>query len=216
MLMAKLMRSLIILAVSLVICACAGILDSNEPAERVYWLQPTIMAGVETTSEIRHGIVVTIRAAPGLDTDRILILQPGSRLNHYQAARWPDNAPDVIESLFRQTLESTGNYARVSGRNNARTTDWRLQLELREFYSTIDPTGTDFVRVALSGHASCNGLDYFIQLSSSNHFENERLRVVVAAYQRALDDISTSLVDELSAACATGPSQAHEIELDFK
>ena len=117
------------------IAACAGTLDSEQPAERTYWLNPLIAQGANTARDSLPSLVIAVGSAPGLDTDRMLILQSGARLNHYQAARWPDNVPEVVESLLRRTLESTGDFARVSGGKDARSADWQLELEVREFYT---------------------------------------------------------------------------------
>jgi ABC-type uncharacterized transport system auxiliary subunit len=139
-----------------------------------------------------------------LDTDRILILQSGARLNHYEAARWPDNVPEVLESLLRRTVESTGDYARVSGGRGTRSADWQLELEVREFYTVAaSSAGTSKVRVALSGYVNCHDTDHVISLLANVDLYDERLSVIVAAHEKALHEVSRQMVSQLSLACGS-------------
>lgn len=186
------------------IAACAGILETDQPAERTYWLKPLIVQGADAAGDSMPSLVVTVRAAPGLDTDRMLILQSGARLNHYEAARWPDNVPEVLESLLRRTVESTGDYARVSGGRGTRSADWQLELEVREFYTVAaSSAGTSKVRVALSGYVNCHDTDHVISLLANVDLYDERLSVIVAAHEKALHDVSRQMVSQLSLACGS-------------
>ena len=195
---------LIFLMSVLGIVGCAGMLDSNQPAERTYWLKPLIVQSANTESDSLPSLVVTVRAAPGLDTDRLLILESGARLNDYAAARWTDSVPEVLESLLRRTLESTGEYARVSGSIGARSTDWQLELEVREFYVVAtSPAGVSRVRMALSGYANCSNTDHVISMLADVDFYDERLSVIVAAHERALHEVSRQMVTQLSQACGS-------------
>ena len=198
-------KQLLIILMSLFgIVACAGMLDSNQPAERTYWLQPLIVQSTEKDRGSLPSLVVTVGAAPGLDTDRMLILQSGARLNHYEAARWPDNVPEVLESLLRRTVESTGDYARVSGGRGTRSADWQLELEVREFYTVAaSSAGTSKVRVALSGYVNCHDTDHVISLLANVDLYDERLSVIVAAHEKALHEVSRQMVSQLSQACGS-------------
>ena len=197
-------RLLIILMSLFGIVACAGMLDSNQPAERTYWLKPLIVQSFNTESDSLPSLVVTVRAAPGLDTDRLLILESGARLNHYAGARWADSVPEVLESLLRRTLESTGKFARVTGSMGTRSTDWRLELEVREFYAVAtSPGGASQVRLALSGYANCSDTDHVISMLADVDFYDERLSVIVAAHERALHEVSRQMVNQLSQACGS-------------
>ncbi len=197
-------RLLIILMSLFGIVACADMLDSNQPAERTYWLQPLIVQRTETDKGSLPSLVVTIRAAPGLDTDRMLILESGARLNHYAAARWTDSVPEVLESLLRRTLESTGEYARVSGSKGTRSADWQLELEVREFYTlATSPAGASQVRMALSGYVNCSDADHVISMLANVDLDDERLSVIVAAHEKALHEVSRQMVSQLSQACGS-------------
>ena len=180
------------------IAACSGMLNSNQPAERVYWLEPFIVQQAVVTDGPHPSLAVSVSAAPGLDTDRLLILEPGARLNHYAAARWPDNIPEVLESLLRTTLESTGQFSRLTRGPTSRSTDWALELEVRELYTLANARR---VHMVLSGYVSCGASDYAIAMQATAGIDDNRLSEIVAAYQHALNEVSRQLVAQLAEAC---------------
>ncbi len=205
--MTRLNNLLGVLALSVGIAACSGLLDSYEPAERVYWLEPLIVQRDIVADGALPSLAVSVSATPGLDTAQLLILGPGARLNHYAGARWPDNFPEVLESLLRTTLESTGRYSRVMAGPPFRSTDWALELEVREFYTLANASdNARMVRMVLSGYVSCPESDHAIATQTSVGIDENRLSRIVAAYQRALHEVSRQLVTQLAEACnVTGP-----------
>ncbi len=178
------------------VAACAGLLDSNQPAEKIYWLEPFIVQQASVADGARSSITVSVGAAPGLDTDRLLILGPGSRLNHYAAARWPDHIPEVLESLLRTTLESTKQYSRVSAGTASRGSDRELALEVRELYTLAN--ASESVRMVLSGYVSCPESEHAIAMQANVGINDNRLSEIVAAYQQALNEVSRQMVTQLS------------------
>jgi ABC-type uncharacterized transport system auxiliary subunit len=190
----------IILLSSFGIVACAGLLDSKQPADKTYWLEPLIVQSADNDAATRPSFGIIVNAAPGLDTDRLLILESGARLNHYAGARWPDNIPEVIESLLRRTLESTGEYARVSGSQDSYSSEWQLDLEVHEIYTVASSVGGN-VRLALSGYVNCLHTDNSVSLQSTVDFSDNRLGLIVAAHQQALHEVSRELIDRLSESC---------------
>ncbi len=173
-------------------------LDSKQPAERVYWLEPLIVQHAVVTDSSRPSLVVSVTAAPGLDTDRLLILELGARLNHYAAARWPDNIPEVLGSHLRTTLESTGRFSRVSSGPASRSMDWALELEVRKLYTLANARK---VQMVLSGYVSCGATDYAIAMHATAGIDDDRLSEIVAAYQRVLNEVSRQLVVQLAEVC---------------
>ncbi len=187
-----------VVVLSFGIAACSGILNSKQPAERVYWLEPLIVQQAVVADRSLPSLAVSVSAAPGLDTDRLLILEPGSRLNHYAAARWPDNIPEVLESVLRTTLESTGRFSRLTRGPTSRSMDWALELEVRELYTLANERR---VRMVLSGYVSCGASDYAIAMQATAGIGDNRLSEIVAAYQHALNEVSRQLVAQLADAC---------------
>lgn len=85
-----------------------------------------------------------------------------------------------------------------------RSTDWRLELEVREFYAVAtSPGGASQVRLALSGYANCSDTDHVISMLADIDFYDERLSVIVAAHERALHEVSRQMVSQLSQLCGS-------------
>ena len=198
------------LALPFGVAACSGMLDSNQPAERVYWLEALVVQQAVVADGSLPSLAVSVSAVPGLDTDRLLILGPGARLNHYAAARWPDNIPEVLESLLRTTLESTGRYSRVAAGPTSRSTDWVLELEVRELYTLANASdNARMVRMVLKGYVSCPESDHAIAMQAAVGIDDNRLSEIVAAYQHALREVSRQLVTQLTETCnVTDPASS--------
>jgi len=200
--MLRTIKSMSVLLLLFGIASCAGLLDSNQPAEKIYWLDPYIVQQATVFDGAQSSLAVSVSAAPGLDTDRLLILGPGARLNHYAAARWPDHFPEVLESLLRTTLESTERYSRVTAGATSRPTDWVLDLEVRELYTLTNPSeNAPMVRMVLSGYVSCLDSDYAIAMQANAGIDDDRLSEIVAGYQHVLREISRQLVAQLAKSC---------------
>lgn len=179
--------------------ACSGLLNSDQPAERVYWLEPVVVQGANRTDGALPSIAISVHAAPGLDTNRLLILGPEARLNHYAAARWPDNIPEVFESLLAITLESTGLYSRVAKGSANRLAQQQLELNVRELYALADSgENAHTVRMVLHGYLTCTESDRAISMQAAVSIDDNRLAWIVAAYQQAFNDVSRQLVAQLS------------------
>ena len=198
-----------VLALSCSITACAGLLDSNEPPEKTYWLEPLIVSQATVPDRPRPSLTLTVSAAPGLDTDRLLILGPGARLNFYAAARWPDHFPEVLASLLQTTLESTERYSRVMASPSSRATDWTLELEVRELFTvTKAPEFGPVVRIVLRGYVNCAESDAAIAIQTDVGVDDSRLSNIVAGYQQALREISQQLLVRLADSCDVTDAQA--------
>ena len=179
---------------ALLMQACGGILTSENAAKQYYLLQPLEAPAPRADAAQRHALSVNVTAVPGLDTDRIMALGADARLNRYSNARWPDHLPEVLTSVLRRSLEATGSY--VTGESSGHGADnWRLQLEARKFYGLQDAAGeTRSVAVELAGSLSCGTPAHPVRLTASSGVGEQRLSVVVAAHQTALDSITSDLL----------------------
>jgi ABC-type uncharacterized transport system auxiliary subunit len=191
----------------LMVCAgamsgCGGMLTSDQPADHIYWLEGATLKLGEAPSEPPPDLVVAIKAVPGLDTDQILVKGPGARLNHYAGARWPDYLPEVVSALVRLSLESSGRFDRISNGPPVGRDDWVLELELREFFAVVTATGTPpIVHVKLAGHLSCSAGSTAVSASATAPADQAKLSDIVAAFQRATDNVLTDLGKQLEASC---------------
>ena len=91
-------QSFAALLLALGAAGCSSLLDSNEPADSQWWLEPTPLGAIADWPF--DAVALDLDVVPGLDTDRILNLDDRSRLNHYAGAHWPEHLPEVLESLL--------------------------------------------------------------------------------------------------------------------
>ena len=184
------------------LAGCGGMLTSDQPPEHEYWLDAVNLQLGEPPPGDRPDLVVTVRAIPGLDTDRILVKEPGARLNHYAGARWPDNLPEVVTAVVRLSLESSGRFDRVSSGSQANLGDWTLDLELREFFAVVAAAGTPpQIHVKLVGHVNCGSGDGAISAATTVPAQKDKLSQIVAAYQSAVDEALIGLGTQLETRC---------------
>lgn len=179
--------------------ACGGLTQSDKPAVTSWWLEPYTAMTQTAPTEPASPVIVSISAVPGLDTDRVLALSADAEIKPYSAARWVDSLPELTESLVSRTLEASGRFEPVTGRARSASRPCDLQLELREFYATLDSGGqTSRVHVAFNGNYQCeSGQSLPIQLKSSLPVGDNRMSAIVATFQRAMDDSMQGLLQEL-------------------
>lgn len=198
----RLSRILPALLLTMILPACSGLLTSEQPARQNYLLQPLGAAGGGFEGSRDSALRLGLSVIPGLDTDRIQALDPDARLIPYANARWPDRLPEVLASVLRRSLETTGQFAQVTSGGRPAGTEWVLDLELRAFYGIRNSAGTtESVRIALAGTLACGGDAWRVNLTDSAPVAEERLAAVVAAHQAALNAVTRDLIGQLGERC---------------
>ncbi len=185
-----------LLILTMSVSACGGLTRSDQPATRTWWLEPSVETTQKLSSNPVKLVSISVTAVPGLDTDRILTLSDESQLNQFAAARWADNLPELATSLVSRTLEASGRFEIVSNRAGGGSEDCDLQLELREFYARLNATGqTTGVRVAIHGRYQCeSAAPVDLHLSASIPVHDDRMSVIVAAFQQAMDSVMKEML----------------------
>jgi len=180
--------------------SCGGLTSSDTPANQTWWLLPYTGTVREAVPETAPLVTLSVSVVPGLDNNRIQTLSADAELNQYTAARWADNLPELVASLVGRTLESSGRFEVAPERVRAASEECELQLEVREFFAERGGDGrTSGVRVAMSGRYQCEpGEAVPIRLSASVPVHDERMSVIVAAFQQALDSAMKELLENLS------------------
>jgi len=191
--------SLLILVLSL--NACGGLTQSNKPAMKTWWLEPYTDITPVGSAVPDLFLSVSVTVVPGLDTDRILTLSDNAELNQYSAARWAENLPELLASLTSRTLESSGRFQVVSARAANREQSCNLHLDLHEFFADLNPSGqTTGVRLAVNGRYQCGSAEAVsLRVSASIPVQSNRMDVIVAAFQRAMDTVMQEILLEIPA-----------------
>jgi len=191
-----------LLASITLVSACAGTLTSDHPARQYYLLEPLSLPAPRSTSESMPALALTVKAVPGLDTDHIQAINADSRLNQYANARWADFLPEVLGSVLRRSLVSSGQFDSVKINTAPDKGDWVLELEIQKFYGVQNSSGSTSTIIAeIEGLLLCEDQSHHMQLFSSTPVHEERLSVVVKAHQKALDDITRQLLDAVAENC---------------
>lgn len=186
----------------LAMAGCSGLLTSEQPPRQVYLLQPSTAAQADGARDVV--LQLSIDVIPGLDTDRIVALDPDARIVPYANARWPEHLPEVLQSVLRRSLDATGRFERIESSDLAAPGQWQLELELQAFHGTLDDTGvTHSVEAALVGRIACAGGSHRLRLTGSIPVSKNRLSSVVAAHQAALDAMTRQLTDALQRDCGS-------------
>ncbi len=181
---------------------CASMLTSDAPPESVYWLEAPSAVPRSTQAAGATSIRVRIAAAPGLDTDRLLIRGPGAILNSYAGARWTDNAPEVFDTLIRTALEDSGRFSRVASGRSGGLADWTLDLELRAFFAVLaSESSPPTIEIEFRGYLQCADAEVPIRIANRAPVAQATLTAIVEGFQSAVDSSLRELLGELSASC---------------
>ncbi len=187
-----------LLSLALAVSGCTGLIHNNRPAMHTWLLRPYLPTAAEPAGESTR-VNLSVSAIPGLDSERILTFSSDSELNHLAAARWPDNLPELTASLVTRTLQGSGRFDVVTVRGGKMAADCDLHLLIEKFYAVIGPSGrASAVRVAMNGRYACRGgRPGDFDLDSSAAVGDMRMAAIVAAFQRAVDDVLAQLLGTL-------------------
>ena len=185
---------ILLLAGFALLTACGGLTTSDKPVTRTWMLMPLEQPVKTETTEALKRIRVSIVAASGLDTNKILTLSGDSELNSFSVARWTDHAPELFESLIERALQASGDFDVVS-----KQADCDLHLEVQEFFAYTGMHGSaSEVQIVLAGQHTCrNGNFRPVQLNASVPIQEEKMSVIVAAFQTGTDKVIRDLLGSL-------------------
>ena len=190
-----------LLLTTIIASACGGLNRSDKPATPTWWLDAygvDVGAGMDVgapSSKLVTKVALTVAVVPGLDTHRILTLSDHAEMNKYAGARWAESLPELMSSLLSRSLNASGRFDVASRGKGAEKCD--LYVEVQKFYARLDVSGkTTAVEFAMTGRYLCDGAEpIHIRLSTSESVNDDRMRVMVAACQRALEELTQELIE---------------------
>ena len=175
---------------------CSGVLLSDRPATRTWWLEP-LAPGSDAPLETLRPVALHLEVVPGLDSDRVLTLSPEGQLAHFEAQRWADRLPELLESLLRRSLAARG-LAPSAGSLPSTGEACELRLELQEFFARLDRFGVArSVDIGWQGTLHCADRAYPTQVARSMPVNGNHMPALVAAWQSGLDNATESLVAQI-------------------
>jgi len=184
-----------LLLTTIIATACSGLNRSDKPATTTWWLNAYGVGVDVPSSNSMTKVALTVAVVPGLDTHRILTLSDHAEMNKYAGARWTDSLPELMTSLVSRSLDASGRFEVVSRDKGSEDCD--LYVDVQKFYARLNVTGeTTGVEVAMTGRYLCDGSEPIqIRLSASEPVSDERMSVIVAAFQRAFDEVMQELIE---------------------
>lgn len=195
-------RTAALILLSVLAAACSGVLSSEQAAKQYYVLMPYEGSSATGIDAAGPALALSVIVIPGLDTDRILALDTDARLNRYAGGRWPDHLPEVLGSVLKRSLAASGRFSEVTLSDRPASGGWFLALEVQQFYGLQDSGGTTrSVRVALAGKLLCSGTTIAVDVTEERPVAEERLSLVVAAHQAALDAATARLLQQMAKDC---------------
>ena len=196
-------RIFVVFCLSIVVLftgGCTGLTQSDKPAISKWWLEPYVASSQPVAVDPPVTVALSVNVVPGLDTDRILTLSDDAELGQFASARWADHLPELLASLVERSLQGTGRFVIVPESAASRAGNCLLELEFREFFADIGPGGTTTgVRIATHGSIKCGSAGPLVfQSSSTKPVADERLNVIVAAFQQAMDQVTRDTINKLN------------------
>lgn len=191
------------------VAACSGGLRSNAPASQTYVLRA--QHAPQTPPQARPaaaGLRVALPlAAPGLHSERIVIVQPDHRMSYYAGSQWAAELPLIVQELAVERLRATGDWAAVNDSASAFSSEYFLQIMIRrfeaEYTSDAAPTARVVLDCAIGRRADHTLIASFAAQADALASVN-RVGAVVAAFEQAAN-AALSQVAEDSAAAVKSP-----------
>lgn len=186
---------------------CSGLFETDARPIQSYVLRITPSdpaSGVPIKGTLR---VSRPLAAPGLETDRIVLVQSDHRLNYFTASRWAGNLPDVVESLAVERLIGTGLWSVVQDSRSSFPGDYTLQITVRRFDAdyTQDPNAPT-VHVALDcvlGRRMDRELLAAFSAEVNEQSTENRLSSVVQAFEVATNKALSTIAERTTESVRT-------------
>jgi len=202
----------IAVTLAVTLAACSGGLHSSTPATQVYVLRAATLPRSELTHTKASLYVGRPIAAPGLDSDHILLVQSDHRMSYYVASRWPAALPAVVEALAADTLRASGAWSTVQDSASSFSSDYLLQIVIRRFEadysaSSAAPEVHVVLDCTVGRRAGREVIDSFVAEGSAAAAAN-RLADVVSAFEEA----SNKALDEIAVRTAQAVKTSQKVE----
>jgi cholesterol transport system auxiliary component len=181
---------------ALAAAGCSNALLGPEGEAPVRYRLDAPAAGADVQAPVRVPLALAVarpRAAVSLDGERIAVVQPGSRFDHYAGVRWSEPAPEMLQSLLVRTLQATGRFETVVAAPSRVPADLLLVAELRRFEARYATAGAapvvevemQFTLVDIRGGRRIPGP---LATAQAQAAEGRRAEVA-AAFQRATGEV---------------------------
>lgn len=201
-------RSRLVAALILpLLCAgCAGVLDSDREAVRVYTLAPPDRAIAHDPAAVSIALA-RIDSAPGLDTDRMLLRRDALRLDHFAGARWAATTPVLVGDYLGAALLAADEAYRLAGREE--TPAYALSIDIRTFetdYRDGEPPVVRIDLVAVLRDERERRRVMLVRHAASQRAADNTLGSIARAFDAAMDIVASQVIGDLASAISDAGS----------
>jgi cholesterol transport system auxiliary component len=199
--------SIVAMTIAIGTAGCTSGLHSDEPAVETYVLRATGTASPAAANPLPSLRVQRPLAAPGLDTERIVLMQADHRSSYYAGSRWAARLPEVVQALAVERFRATGAWSSVEDARLSIPAHYLLEITVRRFEADYTAqSGAPIVHVSLDcavvQRTDRELVTSFTAESSASATEN-RLGAVVDAFERAANEALATAAERSAAAVRT-------------
>ncbi|WP_129781101.1 ABC-type transport auxiliary lipoprotein family protein [Peristeroidobacter soli] len=192
-------------ALSCTACSTGSLFDSDIPVPSSYVIAPApagSLTGVPTTS-----VDLSIGRpdfAPGLDTDRIAVLN-GRNLDYYRRVRWGARTVEVVQSMLVGTWNDQNLFRSVTAEQARVANDYIVDVEVRHFEAIAGNGNAPEVHVAIIGRlirVVDRKLVATVSSDSRERAAEDRMTAVAAAFESSTRKVALDLAKQAAAVIA--------------
>lgn len=187
--------AMVSLVLAVLLSACSGF-SSKSAVTQTYLLQPAMPGAAAASAPATSLAVVLPVVAPGLDTERIALVQPDGRLDSFAASRWPDALSLVLHPLIIDAVRASGAWQTVQMDGAPFNAEFVLQVEVRQFAIEYDAAGNPSAKVSLVGtlgRRADRATLRTISIAQTASASANRMSAVIEAFNHALGDSLSQL-----------------------
>jgi cholesterol transport system auxiliary component len=203
-------RRLLVPIVAATMSACSGGLHSSAPPQQAYVLRAIPPPAQEPLVQEPSLRVMRPLPSPGLESERIVLLQPDRRLSFYAASRWAAPLPDVVEALSVDTFRMSGAWSSVGDSRSSFPADYILQITIRRFEADTTQGSAPVAHVSLDcmlGRRTDRELIASFAVEAAENASENRLGAIVAAFERAANAALATAAEHAATAVRTSPGR---------
>lgn len=133
-----------------------------------------------------------------LDSTRIAVRRGNNMLQVFEAARWSDSVPDLLQSHLSQTFNDSGKIIATTGLDTNTASDALLLLDIRQFeadYADDEKSASAIISVQANVQSLRNN-----RIIASKHFKvsiparDKKVPQVMEAFDAALQQVSQDIL----------------------
>lgn len=189
-------RDCLLLAVSLLLGACASLTGNKEPFT-VYAPRYTPPADAAKAAPVQWQLAIdTPLASDALDTARMLVMPSPGAIETYKGGRWSDTVPLLLRGLLIQAFQDSGRIAGVGAITSGLHADYALSVDLYDFETQYrDGSPHAVIRLnAKLNDLSVNRVRTARTFEADEPVAGAQAADAAAAFGRALDQLLTQIV----------------------